>query len=191
MLFRSGGPGLRLYSTRSTDMGRTWAPLLVIDDSPTRQSHDGYQLVHLRPDGSERIFVFYGCNEGARSYHNAKDTGGGLNELPRSDMQLEEGYYFRFSDDQAQSWSNTACVIPVRRTRIDRANPWQGKIMGMFMCDKPSVIDGAVYFAFQKTPDGGGETPTRKCFFCAAATCSLQQIRKMRSGKHCHLEMLD
>ena len=52
-----GGPGLRLYSTRSTDMGRTWAPLRVIDDSPTRQSHDGYQLVHVRPSGSERIFV--------------------------------------------------------------------------------------------------------------------------------------
>ena len=160
-----GGPGLRLYSTRSTDMGRSWAPLLLIDDSPTRQSHDGYQLVHVRPDGSERIFVFYGCNEGARSYLNAEDSGGGRSELPRSDMQLEEGYYFRFSDDQARSWSNIACVIPVRRTRIDRANPWQGKIMGMFMCDKPSMIDGAVYFAFQKTPDGGGETPNSEVFF--------------------------
>ena len=160
-----GGPGLRLYSTRSTDMGRSWTPLLLIDDSPTRQSHDGYQLVHVRPDGSERIFVFYGCNEGARSYLNAEGSGGGRSELPRSDMQLEEGYYFRFSDDQARSWSNTACVIPVRRTRIDRANPWQGKIMGMFMCDKPSVIDGAVYFAFQKTPDGGGETPNSEVFF--------------------------
>ncbi|GBL38563.1 hypothetical protein EMGBD1_22500 [Anaerolineaceae bacterium] len=52
-----GGPGLRLYSTRSTDLGRTWTPLLAIDDSLTRQSHDGYQLVHVRPDGSERIFV--------------------------------------------------------------------------------------------------------------------------------------
>ena len=160
-----GGPGLRLYSTRSTDIGRSWTPLLLIDDSPTRQSHDGYQLVHERPDGSERIFVFYGCNEGARSHLNADDTGGGRSELPRSDMQLEDGYYFRFSDDQARSWSNIACVIPVRRTRIDRANPWQGKIMGMFMCDKPSVIDGAVYFAFQKTPDGGGETPNSEVFF--------------------------
>ena len=30
--------------------------------------------------------------------------------------------------------------------------------MGMFMCDKPSIIGGNVYMAFQKTVDGGGET---------------------------------
>ncbi len=160
-----GGPGLRLYGTRSTDLGRTWSPLIAIDDSATRQSHDGYQLVHLRPDGSERIFVFYGCNEGARSYHGAADNAAARIELPRSDMQLEEGYYFRFSDDHARSWSSARHVIPVRRTAIDRANPWHGKIIGMFMCDKPSVIDGAVYFAFQKTPDGGGETPNSEVFF--------------------------
>lgn len=50
---REGGPGLRLYSTSSTDHGRTWTPLAAIDDDD-RQSHDGYQLVHTMPDGRER-----------------------------------------------------------------------------------------------------------------------------------------
>ena len=30
--------------------------------------------------------------------------------------------------------------------------------MGAFCCDKPTVIDGMVYFAFQKTADGNGES---------------------------------
>ena len=37
-------------------------------------------------------------------------------------------------------------------------NPWAGKTMGAFCCDKPSIIDGMVFFAFQKTPDGNGES---------------------------------
>ena len=35
----------------------------------------------------------------------------------------------------------------------------------MFLCDKPSVIDGSVYLAFQKTRDGAGETPGSEVFF--------------------------
>ena len=30
--------------------------------------------------------------------------------------------------------------------------------MGAFCCDKPTIIDGMVYFAFQKTADGNGES---------------------------------
>eukprot|EP00518_Triparma_eleuthera_P022005 CAMPEP_0197563954 /NCGR_PEP_ID=MMETSP1320-20131121/29614_1 /TAXON_ID=91990 /ORGANISM="Bolidomonas sp., Strain RCC2347" /LENGTH=72 /DNA_ID=CAMNT_0043125831 /DNA_START=69 /DNA_END=284 /DNA_ORIENTATION=- len=37
--------------------------------------------------------------------------------------------------------------------------------MGAFHCDKPSVIGGSVYFAFQKTKEGGGETPESEVFF--------------------------
>ena len=158
---REGGAGLRLYSTRSLDRGRTWSPLVPIEDSLTRQSHDGYQLVHTLPDGTERIYLFFGYNQGEDRYLDAR---GETVELLRSDMQLEEGYYFRYSDDQAQSWSPRH-PIPVRRTRIDRDNPWGGRVMGMFMCDKPSVIHGAVYFAFQKTRDGAGETPGSEVFF--------------------------
>ena len=152
---REGGPGLRLFGTRSLDGGRTWSRLHPIDD-PSRQSHDGYQLVHRRPDGRERIFVFYGWNRGA---HPADK------ELSRTDMQLEEGYWFRFSDDGARTWSQDRHLVPVRRTAIDRDNPWQGSVMGMFLCDKPSIIGGAVWMAFQKTADGGGETPGSEVFF--------------------------
>ena len=153
---REGGPGLRLFGSRSFDQGRNWTPLAAIEPDPERQSHDGYQLVQRRPGRPDRIFVFYGCNFGA---HPAGKT------LSRTDMQLDEGYYFRFSDDAGASWSHQRGVVPVRRTRIDRANPWEGRTMGMFLCDKPSIIDGAVYMAFQKTPDGAGETAHSEVFF--------------------------
>ena len=37
--------------------------------------------------------------------------------------------------------------------------------MGAFCCDKPTIIDGMVYFAFQKTPDGNGESYGSEVFF--------------------------
>ncbi len=152
---REGGPGLRLFSTRSLDRGRTWSEPRAIE-SPERQSHDGYQLVHRPPDRPERIFVFYGWNTGSHP-----PTG---ERLKRTDMQLEEGYWFRVSEDAGLTWGDRSHLIPVRRTRIDRENPWGGATMGMFLCDKPSVIDGAVYMAFQKTRDGAGETPGSEVF---------------------------
>ena len=33
-----------------------------------------------------------------------------------------------------------------------------GETIGAFCCDKPQVIEGRVFFAFQKTPDGNGES---------------------------------
>ncbi|MGB8859472.1 MAG: sialidase family protein [Ilumatobacteraceae bacterium] len=158
---REGGPGLRLLSTRSTDRGRTWTQLAQIDE-PTRQSHDGYQLVHRRDDGSERIVVFYGWNVGS---HYPPGADPSLTPILRTDMQLDEGYWCRVSDDGGRSWGAQRYCVPVRRTAIDRDNPWGGATMGMFLCDKPSVIDGAVYMAFQKTRDGAGETPGSEVFF--------------------------
>jgi hypothetical protein len=158
---REGGPGLALFATRSTDRGRTWsAPRLI--DSPERQSHDGYQLVQHLADGTERIFVFYGWNLGSQYPVGADES---LTPIRRTDMQLDEGYWFRVSDDRGETWGDRRYLIPVRRTRIDRDNPWGGSTMGMFLCDKPSVIDGSVYLAFQKTRDGAGETPGSEVFF--------------------------
>ena len=37
--------------------------------------------------------------------------------------------------------------------------------MGAFCCDKPTIIDGMVYFAFQKTADGNGESYGSEVFF--------------------------
>ena len=80
-------------------------------------------------------------------------------------MQLEEGFWMRWSDDFGQSFTGGRVLIPVRRTDIDRSNPWSGDTMGAFCCDKPSIIDNMVYFAFQKTVDGNGESYGSEVFF--------------------------
>ena len=41
--------------------------------------------------------------------------------------------------------------------------------MGAFCCDKPTVVDGMVYFAFQKTCDGNGESYGSEVFFMRSA----------------------
>jgi len=157
---REGGPGLRLLSTVSTDGGRVWSEPLPVD-SPERQSHDGYQFVVRRTDGTERIALLYGWNIGSQ-YPAGADPS--LTPLKRTDMQLDEGYWLKVSDDGGRTWSVDRHLVPVRRTAIDRANPWGGATMGMFLCDTPQVIDGAVYSAFQKTADGAGETPGSEVF---------------------------
>ena len=56
-----------------------------------RQSHDGYQLLV-----GNRIYLFYGWNRGSQPPLGAP--------LPRTDMQLDEGFWTRWSDDFGRSF---------------------------------------------------------------------------------------
>ncbi len=162
---REGGAGLRLYHTISADGGATWSRPIPLEESLIHPSHDGYQLLH--PDDPKKVYVFYGFNQGQLKYMQPDDqapTGERSVDLLRGDMQLDEGFRIKLSTDGGRSFASDRLTIPVRRTAIDRANPWQGETMGAFHCDKPSVIGGAVYFAFQKTVEGGGETPNSEVF---------------------------
>ena len=76
-----------------------------------RQSHDGYQLLV-----GKRIYLFYGWNRGSQPPLGER--------LPRTDMQLDEGFWMRWSDDFGKSFLGGRVVIPVRRTAIDESNPW-------------------------------------------------------------------
>ena len=132
---REGGPGLQLFGTRSTDRGRTWTPLAAVEDPArqshhgrqlrepggARQSHDGYQVVRRDARGRERIWLFYGWNAGSQY---PPGVPADLTEMKRTDMQLDEGYWVRASDDGGATWGPRA-LVPVRRTRIDRENPWE------------------------------------------------------------------
>ena len=154
-----GGAGLRVYHSTSEDSGLTWSRPEPLEASLTMPSHDSYQFVH---PSSNRVYVVYGYNDGQL---DCVDPKTGLRvDLPRGDMQLDEGFRFRYSDDGGKSFCDTRFTIPVRRTAIDRANPWGGSTMGAFQCDKPSIIGNSVYFAFQKTVEGGGETHGSECW---------------------------
>lgn len=121
----------------------------------------------MHPDDAQKVYLFYGFNEGQLQYMQPDDgspTGEVSVDLMRGDMQLEEGFRIKVSHDGGRSFAAGRLTIPVRRTAIDWANPWQGATIGAFHCDKPSVIGGSVYFAFQKTVEGGGETPQSEVF---------------------------
>lgn len=164
---REGGQGLCLSHCRSEDGGRTWSELVPVED-PTQQSHDGYQCLV-----GDRIYLFYGWNEGAHppplkvveetvceksGRRKSVERQIEQEKYPRTDMQLDDGFWCKWSDDFGVSFSKKRILIPVRRSVIDALNPWDGRTMGAFCCDKPSVIDGAIFFAFQKTRDGNGES---------------------------------
>lgn len=74
----------------------------------------------------------------------------------------------------------------MRRTAIDKHNPWKGENIGAFCCDKPQIIDNQVLFAFQKTPDGNGESYASEVFFMRSRNLiSIHQKNKSntREGK--------
>ena len=69
-------------------------------DKTARQSHDGYQLLV-----GHRIYLFYGWNKGSQPPHG--------DPLPRTDMQLDEGFWMRWSDDFGKTFDGGRVVIPV------------------------------------------------------------------------------
>ena len=110
-----------MCSTRSIDGGKTWSKLKPIELPETiedckyygidisknlikskerRQSHDGYQLLI-----GERIYLFYGWNRGQQPLNGP--------HLSRTDMQLEEGFWMRWSDDYGDSFDGGRALIPV------------------------------------------------------------------------------
>ena len=131
-----GGAGLTLCSTRSTNGGKTWSPLRPVEEPATledrnyygveareeepRQSHDGYQLLgkhsalntafpllsqHRIVTVGDRIYLFYGWNKGSQPPLGE--------EISRTDMQLDEGFWMRWSDDFGLTFDSGRTVIPV------------------------------------------------------------------------------
>ena len=167
-----GDPTEQLFHSRSSDLGVTWSTPTALeqiggDKHPYAVSHDGYQLVApaLGKAGGPRIYVLYSYN----LFNVTQYPNGTL--LPRSDMLAGGGngnpsMFFRFSDDLGESWSSKRYEIPIRVTKIDRDNPFQGRVVGLFNCDKPSIMsDNSVMFAYEKTFSCGYESQPSEAFF--------------------------
>ena len=53
----------------------------------------------------ERIYLFYGWNKGSQPPLGEK--------ISRTDMQLDEGFWMRWSDDYGKTFDSGRTVIPV------------------------------------------------------------------------------
>ncbi|MFA7673721.1 MAG: sialidase family protein [Clostridia bacterium] len=137
-----GSAGEHIGITRSKDMGESWTPLYFLEASDTPES--AYGVLLKIPNG--RIYCFYNFNKDnvreviCRSEH--------LNH--RVDMQ---GYLvFRYSDDCGVTWSDRY-EIPVRESKIDRENPYGGKLRMFWTVSKPFIRQGTGYVVIHKIGD--------------------------------------
>ncbi len=133
-----GGQGQHVVSTRSTDHGRTWSPLVNIEPSDGPAAS---WVVPLKvPSG--RVYGFYTYN------------GDRINSLPGRDRKIRNdmlGWYcFRYTDDGGKTWSDQRYRVPMRLTACDRGNQWNGDVIIFWGIDKPKLHDGGAMFAVTK-----------------------------------------
>lgn len=134
-----------VVSTRSTDRGRTWSPL--VDIEPQGPPEASWVMPLKVPSG--RIYAFYVHNtDNLRQVPSP--TGGAVTRVDTLGH-----YVFKYSDDGGRTWSATRHRIPLRTMRIDRDNATGGRTLFFWGVGKPIVHEreGAVYFGAAKVGD--------------------------------------
>ncbi len=128
--------GQHMVATISSDQGKTWSPLINIEESDAPPSSWG--IPYVTPYG--RIYVFYTFNG---------DNIKSLNGKPLK-HNTELGWYcFKYSDDNGHTWSERH-RIPMRKTTVDFINPWNGDVQLFWGVSKPFSHQNSMYFSFTK-----------------------------------------
>lgn len=131
-----GNKGQHIVSCRSSDRGKTWEAL--VDIEPADGPEASWAMPYLTAYG--RVYVFY--------TYNAKNLRSVIGGGDRVDVLGE--YALKYTDDGGQTWSKQRWYIPVRETKIDRNNPYQGNVRFFWGVGKPIRHKGAMYFGFSK-----------------------------------------
>lgn len=158
---REGERGQHIVSTRSSDLGRTWSPL--VDIEPADGPEASWAMPFAAPSG--RIYVFYTYNaDNIRSVVSGEGDG---QPITRVDTLGE--YAFKYSDDGGMTWSERRWFVPVREFDIDRRNPYGGKTRFFWGVGKPIVHGGSMYLGFTKV-----RCHTRADFMAETEGCFLR-----------------
>ncbi|HLV37386.1 MAG TPA: sialidase family protein, partial [Spirillospora sp.] len=136
---REGDRGQHVVSTRSTDQGKTWSPL--VDIEPADGPESSWVMPLKVPSG--RIYAIYNHNTDALE-EVITDFG------PTRRVDTLGHFQFKYSDDNGLSWSQERYRIPLRVTQIDRDNPYQGKVQFFWGVGKPIIHNGRAYVGFAK-----------------------------------------
>jgi hypothetical protein len=146
-----GESGQHVVSTRSTDQGRTWSPL--VDVEPADGPEASYAVALKTPGG--RVYAFYNHNT-----DNVRQTPAEVcNWMPDGVNRRVDSlghFVFKFSDDHGRTWSAQRYDIPMRRFAIDRENDFGGELLYFWNVGKPFVLNGAAYVSVHKV-GGFGE----------------------------------
>ena len=128
--------GQHMVASISSNKGKTWSPLINIEESDAPSSSWG--IPYVTPYG--RIYVFYTFNG---------DTIKSLNGKPLK-HNTELGWYcFKYSENNGRTWSKRY-RIPMRKTTVDYINPWNGKVQLFWGISKPFSHENSMYFSFTK-----------------------------------------
>ncbi len=121
-----------VVSTISTDQGKTWSKLVPLE--PVDGPPAVYSLPVVARNG--RVYVFYDYNG-----DNFRCPG-------RSDCV---GWFvYKYSDDNGRTWSRKRYRLPMRMTRVDRTNTFNGKVQIFWGIGKPVIFGDTMMFAFSK-----------------------------------------
>lgn len=129
-------------SVVSTDQGLTWGDPVSIEQIPPTGSRLAASWVNPLLVGT-RVYVFYTFNVfNTTHWLNNNRTIGNSNLLG--------GQFYRYSDSAGARWSKRQ-QVPIRPTKIDRENPFNGTIPMGWSVGKPFIsTDGTAYFQYSK-----------------------------------------
>jgi len=134
-----GDRAQHVIATRSEDLGRTWSKPVPIE--PPGPPEASYATALKVPGG--RIYAFYNHNtDDLREVKADKGVTRRVDTLGR--------FVFKYSDDSGRTWSGQRHEIPVRETRIDRDNPYGGKVRFFWHVGRPLVHGEAAYVTLHK-----------------------------------------
>lgn len=135
-----GQSGQHIVSCRSTDQGKTWSEL--VDIEPAEGPEASWVMPYLTQSG--RVYVFY--------TYNAKNMREVIasTQYARKRVDTLGEYALKYSDDGGLTWSKKRWFIPVRKTDIDRRNPYQGDVRFFWGVGKPIRHQNELFLGFTK-----------------------------------------
>eukprot|EP00656_Telonema_subtile_P015964 TRINITY_DN18404_c0_g1_i1.p1 TRINITY_DN18404_c0_g1~~TRINITY_DN18404_c0_g1_i1.p1 ORF type:complete len:512 (-),score=73.18 TRINITY_DN18404_c0_g1_i1:102-1637(-) len=137
-----GSLGEKVYTTRSTDRGVSWTPLVPLEPNAAPVTEYAYStILEASP---QRLYQLYVEND-----QNVSTIPPNNTHITRTDML--GSYFMRWSIDNGTTWSIDRLKVPVRVTQIDRFNQWNGSVQMMWIVDKGFVNSaGEAFVAFSK-----------------------------------------